>query len=351
MQASARPTVWLVHNDQPQLGLVEHDFVSIGWPMFGDLRAVGDDRDAMKRAVELRIPDIKTGAIPTTAGMLLAFAFRMQVGDYVLYPHKPDGTVNLGRIAGPYEYHGEVEVHPHRRPVEWLATDVPRSVLSQSARHEIGGALTVFRVKRHVDEVLALGDLERLQQIHAAAEATAAAEAVEEPTASEADPFDAAQIEQATRDFIISRLHTQLEGVEFEYFVAHLLEAMGYRAEVTTASGDGGVDIIASRDPLGLEPPIIKVQCKRTVGSMGGPAVQQLTGTLGPGGTELGLFVTLGAFTRDALAIARVRHDLRLITGNDLVDLIFEHYERFDVKYKTLLPLRSVYVVERSGLS
>ena len=159
----APPTVWLVHNDQPQLGLVEHCFVSIGWPMFGDLTAIGDDREAMKHEVARRIPDIKTGAIPTTAGMLLAFAFRMQVGDYVLYPHKPDGTVNLGRIAGRYEYHGDAELHPHRRRVERIATDRPRAVLTQSARHEIGGALTVFRIKRHVDEVLALGDPDRLR--------------------------------------------------------------------------------------------------------------------------------------------------------------------------------------------
>lgn len=40
-----------------------------------------------------------------------------------------------------------------------------------------------------------------------------------------------------------------------------LLRAMGYRTTVTQKSGDGGVDVIASRDPLGIEPPIIKVQC------------------------------------------------------------------------------------------
>src|SRR3954471_20826207 len=62
------------------------------------------------------------------------------------------------------------------------------------------------------------------------------------------------------------RSSTKLEGARFEHFVAHLLEAMDYRTQVTPASGDGGFDIIAHRDPLGLEPPIIKVQCKRTLG-------------------------------------------------------------------------------------
>jgi hypothetical protein len=40
------------------------------------------------------------------------------------------------------------------------------------------------------------------------------------------------------------------------------------------AIGNGGCDIVAHRDPLGLVPPIIKVQCKRTVGSTGAPDEQ-----------------------------------------------------------------------------
>src|SRR4051812_26010029 len=142
-----------------------------------------------------------------------------------------------------------------------------------------------------------------------------------------------------TRDFVIETLLKQIEGVRFEYFIAHLLEAMGYRTQVTQASGDGGFDVIAHRDPLGLEPPIIKVQCKRTIGGIGAPEVQKLTGTLAPGGSELGLFVTLGAYSKDAVHLGRTRQDLRLVNGNELVGLVFEHYESFSPEWKRLLPL------------
>lgn len=37
---------------------------------------------------------------------------------------------------------------------------------------------------------------------------------------------------------------------------------------------------------------------------------------------------------------------LRLIDGDELVALIFQHYERFDARHKGLLPLRRVYVPE-----
>jgi len=80
---------------------------------------------------------------------------------------------------------------------------------------------------------------------------------------------------------------------------------------------------------------------------MGGPDVQRLTGTLAPGGSEYGLFVTLGSYSKDAQHIERTRQDIRLINGRQLVDLIFSHYETFDPEYKRLLPMRSVYVVQR----
>jgi restriction system protein len=69
----------------------------------GDLSALGN-KDAMKAKVAQTYADIKPGAIPGTAGTLLAFVYRMQLGDLVVYPHRPDSTLNFGRIVGDYEY-------------------------------------------------------------------------------------------------------------------------------------------------------------------------------------------------------------------------------------------------------
>ena len=74
--------------------------------------------------------------------------------------------------------------------------------------------------------------------------------------------------------------------------------------------------------------------------------MQKLTGTLAPGGSELGLFVTLGSYSKDAVHLGRTRPDLRLISGNELVDLIFDHYDRLSPEWKRLLPMRSLYVVQ-----
>jgi restriction system protein len=119
---------------------------------------------------------------------------------------------------------------------------------------------------------------------------------------------------------------------------------MGYRTRVSPEGPDGGIDIIAHRDERGFEPPIIKVQVKSTEGSVGDPIVSQLLGKVGD--KEFGLLVTLGTFTTQAKNTAKSKSNLRLIDGEELVKLIFEHYEDFDSRHKGLLPLRRTYVPE-----
>lgn len=67
-----------------------------------------------------------------------------------------------------------------------------------------------------------------------------------------------------------------------------------------------------------------------------------LYGKVGPG--EFGLMVTLGAFSQPAKHFAARKTNLRMIDGNELVDIVLQHYEEFDSRYKGLLPLKRVYV-------
>lgn len=151
----------------------------------------------------------------------------------------------------------------------------------------------------------------------------------------------AVQAEEGVEDFVIKQLKNGLSAELFEHFIAELLRCMGYYARVTRYAGDGGVDIIAHKDELGFEPPIIKAQCKQSLSTIGGPAVQQLLGAIQPG--EHALFVTLGDYSSDALRIERGKSNLRLIGGADLVRLIFNNYERFESRFRTLLPLKRSY--------
>jgi restriction system protein len=333
--------IWGIHNDQPSLDLIEGGFISVGWEEVGDLRVIGPDRDALKVRLAATYPTAKPGAIPVWAGVLMRFMTEIEVGDFVISPSKADRTLNFGRVVSDFYVEEGSALHPNRRHVQWLRTGVPRADFSAGALNEVGSALTLFRVKNNADEFLRVFEGEAPSPALPVATDEGAVELAEdEPSAERVDTY--------SRDFIVSVLRT-MDAYRFEHLVAGLLQAMGYRAAATQASGDGGVDVIASRDALGLEPPIIKVQCKRTVGPIGSPDVQKLVGALAPGGSELGLFVTLGGYSTDALHLERTRQHLRLVTGDQLVDLIFENYEALDGQWKRLLPLRRVYAVDRDA--
>jgi restriction system protein len=119
---------------------------------------------------------------------------------------------------------------------------------------------------------------------------------------------------------------------------------MGYRTRISPEGPDAGVDIIAHKDELGFEPPIVKVQVKSTEATVGDPMVSGFYGKVTHG--EYGLLVTLGSFTAQARNFERSKSNLRLIDGEELVQLVFQHYESFDSRYKGLLPLKRVYIPE-----
>ena len=299
--------------------------IAIGWPAVGDLSPYASDRDALKAKLKAAYPQAKPGAIPVYAGELQRFSAEMAVGDIVLYRAKGTSTVHIGRISGPYAFDPSANAeYPNMRPVDWLR-EVSITELSQGALYELGSALSFFQIKSYADEwaVLASGG-----------------KPLAEPEGDESVAEVSAATEQNTRDFIQKRLAQQLKGHPFTHFIADLLRTMGYRTRVAPEGADGGVDIIAHRDELGFEPPIIRVQVKSSGGSVGGPTVAELLGNLGP--TDHGLFVTLGSFAPQAKQKAGTR--VRLIDGEELVDLTLAHYEDLNSRYKAVIPLKRMYV-------
>ena len=217
--------------------------------------------------------------------MLLRFVHEIKEGDVVIYPSKRDRQIHIGIVNGTYKYDPNNEpTFPHHRPVKWLKT-VSRTKFSQGALYEIGSAISLFQVKTYSEE------------FKAALEGKLAI--ISPPTKDEAVAIIAKEIEQNTRDFILKQLAQELKGHSLAEFVAHLLGTMGYRSRLSPPGPDQGIDIIAHKDELGFEPPIIKVQVKSSEGSVGDPVVSALYGKVGD--KEFGLLVTLGAFTGQKL--------------------------------------------------
>ena len=329
--------VWGVHMGRHHgTAPIDKNYVAIGWHEMGDLREIPNNKEAFKAKYQQTFPNHKPGAIPVCAGVLFRFLHEMQIGDIVVYPSKEDRHVNIGTISGEYRFNPKATAEEgaegyeesHLRSVEWKAS-LPRTDFSQAALNTIGSALTLFKVENNADEFLA------------AIRGESPSSGITEES-KDIDENVAEQVTESTKDFVIRQLHRNLSGYSFEEFVAHLLETMGYHARVTAKSGDGGIDIIAHKDKLGFEPPVIKVQCKRKTDTVGRPEVQQLMGAVEQ--QEFGLFVTLGSYSREALDAERNRPNLRLLDGNMLTDLIFEHYDQFAPQWKSVIPLERKFV-------
>ncbi|MEA0738321.1 restriction endonuclease [Xanthomonas campestris pv. campestris] len=323
-------TVWGIHagrTGDADLLFLRQNFIAIGWHAMGDLSTLAAEREAFKQCYVQAYPDAKKGGIATVAGVPYRFLHEMKIGDLVAYPSKQDKHIHIGRVEGEYRYEPSGEnSYPHRRKVEWLK-HVPRLDFTQGALYEVGSALSLFQIRNYADELRAV--LEGR---------TPAVVAVDQDSTVSAVAED---IEDTTRDFVLKRLAQELKGLPLEGFVAHLLQCMGYHAR-QTRKNEPSVDVIAHKDHLGIEPPIIKVQVKSSPGTATDKDVSALYGKLSNG--EYGLFVTLGTFSPASRTFEQSKPNLRLIDGDELVELIFAHYEQFDSRHKGLLPLRRIYV-------
>jgi hypothetical protein len=106
---------------------------------------------------------------------------------------------------------------------------------------------------------------------------------------------------------------TFLDGYAFERATAEVLNKHQFNAIVTPGSGDGGVDIVVTRNGLkGV------VQCKAHVACVGPHVVRDLYGVIHHCGAAFGIIVSLGGFTRGATDFARDKPILFL----DVSDLI-----------------------------
>ncbi|MDP9309326.1 MAG: restriction endonuclease [Chloroflexota bacterium] len=119
----------------------------------------------------------------------------------------------------------------------------------------------------------------------------------------------------------------QMHPYRFEHLVRELLEAMGYDdVQVTRASGDRGVDVVATVQ-FGITTITEVVQVKRHQASIGRPVLDQLRGALPYHKAIRGTIITLGTFSsgcKDA-ALYPGAAPIGLIDGNRLLDLLYEH--------------------------
>lgn len=305
--------------------------VALGFSEVGaEIGALPPSRGAFKEALG-RTAGWRPESVPVHAGQLYRFVHELLIGDKVIYPRKSDRTLLWGEITGPYVYEpDDKQEFAHRRCVKWLGK-LSRDAFSQGALYELGSALTLFEVKSFAEEFVRKfeGSVGRSE------------------TAQPANGDDTGEtvvrdIAETTRDFISKKIKADLKGYPLEPFIADLFRAMGYRAHATRAVRDDGIDVIAHRDELGIEPPILKIQVKAQESNIGADSVKAFFAMVHD--RDVGIFVTTGNYTSAACEFARTKANLKLVNGVELVNLVQKYYDLLDLKYRQLIPLRRVLV-------
>ena len=106
-----------------------------------------------------------------------------------------------------------------------------------------------------------------------------------------------------------------MTGVEFEHYVAAVLRGLGYCVDLTRATGDFGVDLIATRADVRTA-----VQCKRQSRVVNGSAIQQVVTGAAVHDCTATMVVSNHRYTRAAEQLAEV-HNCALVDRTKLARL------------------------------
>ncbi len=293
----------------------EGKYIAIGWGDLGDLSWLTrkeETPDNLKKIYKEKYKEESEAQVSIGHGQIWSFVTAMTTGDIILVPYLR--KVLIGKVSGPYIYRenwGDRCPYPHRRMVKWI-TEVGRDDLSQRLKASIGAWQTVFNLDNYAREIDYLITGEKIEK--------------------EKKEVTGEKLINAVKEKLFD-LHPQ----EFEKFITHLLNVIGFEAATTRYVSDKGVDVVGTLNPDGLANIILRVQVKRSKSNISATEVRDIRGTLAHG--EHGAIVTLSSFTKQAHEEAQApgKPPIALIEGDCLVDLILKHYDELDNEYKNLL--------------
>jgi len=348
---------WVVRagrdGEQEQANL-DTSTATIAWNV-GDLMSA-TSRDDIRAVMDAAYPDDSPGRRANSTGQVWAFRSSIKPGDIILMPSKlRPGYIYLGKCTGPYRYAAD-QVDPGRRqqlPVEWLDEPVSKSVIKDDLLYSLNGIMTVFNPSRNNagERVLTLyktgsdpGNNKMAASPSKPAMPTAPADA-----GDVTDPDPAPTLE-AIRDRIRTHLVENFAGHKLTALVADILEALGFHCEVSPPGADGGVDILAGRGPLGLDSPTLIVEVKSEPTAIDVKVMRGLHSAMTQHRSDQGLLVAWGGVTSAASReFLRDRTSFRIWDSEELLNRLFETYERLPASTRSRIPLKQAWVLDENG--
>lgn len=335
--------LWLVRlgkHGQQEAHALETGELVVGF-QFGDLTGA-KDRGAILRIIEGASPDTNPKRQLHFAAQLNQFCNIMQVGDFVVVPLKTDNKIAIGEVIAPCTMTSGG--NPMRR-VRWLRPDVQRDAFRQDLLYSFGAFMTVCEITRNdaLTRVEAVARSGRDPGYEAGASVPRTSPASAEATsAEEADK----ELDKLARDQIERRITSAFAGHDFTELIGAILTAQGYLVRVTPPGSDQGIDIVAGRGALGFDAPRLVVQVKSGDIVADQPTLQALIGAVQDTHANQGLLVSWGGFKR---TVDQRRNELffriRLWGRDEVLDALFEIYDRLPEAIRAELPLRRTWML------
>jgi len=338
--------IWLIRagsRGEYEQKFIQENRVYLTWDdLDQDLAKMKERADLTALLVSL-YPDAKPKTVQNWVSQIWPFAHEIKKGDLVVLPSKSQPVIYFGEISGDYTSE-PAGPNPffHWRPVKWMTDAVPRAHFSQDLLYSFGAFLTICRIQRNNAEqrITAMRANGWKPETAAAASKPAAAAQASDETAEDSD------LEELARDRIARLVEARFKGHHLTRLVEAVLQAQGYTTYRSPEGADGGADILAGAGPLGFESPRLCVEVKSETAQIGREAVDKLLGAMTKFNSDQGLFVAWGGFKGNVQKeLANQFFRLRLWTQKELLEQLFEQYDRLDDELKAELPLKRVWMV------
>lgn len=336
--------IWLVRagaHGEFQAKFLSENRVYVTWDRL-DLNLKNlPNREALLEAMKGFYPDAKPKVLINYGSQVWPFAHDIQVGDWVILPLKQERAIQIGQITGDYQYQPEgPNPFYHYREVKWIGEAVPRSNFGKDLLNTFGAFMTICRVQRNNAEA-------RLKAMHASGWAPESGSNVILPISAGGDE-EAVQIdiEDRARDEIIRLILSRFKGYDLARLVEGILRAQGYTTYRPPTGPDGGADILAGAGPLGFGSPRLVVEVKSEQTPIDRPTVDKLLGSVTKFGANEGLFVSWSGFKNNVQKeLAGSYFRVRLWSQTELLDALFDVYDKLDDDLRAELPLKRIWTV------
>jgi restriction system protein len=244
----------------------------------------------------------------------------MKSGDYVITPAQDTEFIYYGVIEENAYYFADGSdgcPYLHRKKVKWHKDPIQRSQFSVPFQNTIRSSLTIFYISHRKNFFTTIGKPELV---------------------AEGD-------KKVEFDYYISTLNKilELDDQEFEILITHVLNALGFEgSEHKGKVGDGGVDATGELNVSNMAKIKLFVQAKRyKLGSRISPNIVKALRANIPAGGQ-GAFITTADFQKQAkeIAVEQGFPRIGLINGEQLVDILAEHWNDIPLEFKDKLGLK-----------